>query len=170
MTDHALVLNASYEPLGIVSSHRAVNLLLSEKATVLEAGERLIRSASVSLAEPSVVLLTRYVKVPRRRVQLTKRALLARDNYTCAYCHKRGDTLDHVVPRSRGGEHSWKNLVAACVRCNNRKADHLLEELGWKLDFDPYEPYASPVVNLDKHPAWTAYLASWGAPQEQLAS
>ncbi len=165
MTDHALVLNASYEPLAVVSSHRAVALLLNDKATLLEAGEQQIRSASLSLSAPSVVLLTRYVRVPRRRVQLTKRSLLARDKYTCAYCGKRGDTLDHVVPRSRGGVHAWTNLVAACVKCNNKKADHLLEEIGWKLTFEPFEPHASPVANLDKHPAWTTYLSTWSAPQ-----
>jgi 5-methylcytosine-specific restriction endonuclease McrA len=169
MTDRALVLNASYEPLGIVSSHRAVALLLNDKATMLEAGDEVFRSESLSLSSPSVVLLTRYVRVPRRRVQLTKRALLLRDDFTCAYCRRRGETLDHVVPRSRGGTHSWTNLVAACVRCNNKKADHLLEEIGWTLSFEPYEPHMSPIANVDRHPAWTSYLSVWHEP-DALAS
>src|ERR1700742_3800690 len=115
----ALVLNATYEPLCVVPMRRAVVLVLAEKAVVLEAGETVMHSASASIQVPSVVRLSRYVRVPYRRdVPLTRRAVLDRDAHTCVYCGVRADTIDHVRPRSRGGQHHWTNVVAACARGN----------------------------------------------------
>ncbi|MDR2987202.1 MAG: HNH endonuclease, partial [Nocardiopsaceae bacterium] len=131
-----LLLNITYEPLTTVGLHRAVGLVLTEKAEIVhnESSGRMLHSASVNLAVPSVIRLCRYVRVPHRnRVPLTRAALMRRDNYLCAYCGLSADTIAHVVPRRRGGAPVWENCVASCPRCNHRKADRLVEELGWKL-------------------------------------
>jgi 5-methylcytosine-specific restriction endonuclease McrA len=162
----SLVLNATYEPLCVVSLRRAVVLVLAEKATVIEASDAVLHSERLALAAPSVVRLSRYVRVPyRHAAPLTRRAVFERDGHRCAYCTGRAETLDHVVPRSRGGAHSWANVVAACSRCNHRKADRLLAELGWALPFAPRPP-ASTVALLvgyaRREPAWEPYLgARW---------
>jgi 5-methylcytosine-specific restriction endonuclease McrA len=157
-----LVLNASYEPLCVVPLRRAVVLVLAEKATVVEAGDGLLRSERQAVPIPSVVRLTRYVRVPyRRMVPVTRRAVLERDGHRCAYCARRAESIDHVVPRSRGGTHEWANVVAACRRCNHRKADRLLPELGWALPFTPATPPATValVIGLARRdPAWEQYL------------
>lgn len=162
-----LVLNATYEPLCVVPLRRAVVLVLAEKATVLEAGTAVLHSERMSLPAPSVVRLSRYVRVPfHRGVPLSRRAVFERDDWTCAYCRARAETLDHVVPRSRGGLHEWANVVAACRRCNHRKADRLLAELGWTLSPVPRAP-ASTVALLvgyaRRDPAWVPYLSAWPA-------
>src|SRR5579863_1476300 len=138
-----LLLNITYEPLTTVGLHRAVGLVLADKAEILhdEASGQVLHSASTKLAVPSVIRLRRYVKVPHRnRVPLTRAALMRRDAYMCAYCGAAADTIDHVVPRSRGGAHAWENCVASCTKCNHRKADRLIEELGWTLRWDPLAP------------------------------
>jgi 5-methylcytosine-specific restriction endonuclease McrA len=158
----ALVLNATYEPLCVVPLRRAVVLVLAEKAVVIEAGVGVMRSERRSMPVPTVVRLSRYVRVPyRREVPLTRRAVLDRDRHACVYCDSRADTIDHVRPRSRGGEHSWTNVVAACARCNHRKGDRLLQELGWHLAVPPVQPPATVAVVLGwtkRDPAWGRYL------------
>ncbi len=158
----ALVLNATYEPLCVVPLRRAVVLVLAEKAIVVEAGDGLMRSASTSIPVPTVVRLAHYVRVPyRREVPLTRRAVLDRDRHTCVYCGVRADTIDHVRPRSRGGLHSWTNVVAACARCNHRKGDRLLSELGWHLATTPAQPPATVAVVMGwtkRDPSWQRYL------------
>ena len=163
-----LVLNASYEPLCVVPVRRAVVLLLLEKAVVEQGTEALVRSERLTLVAPSVVRLQRYVRVPRRtRVPITRRAVLARDRDRCAYCQGRADTIDHVVPRSRSGLHAWENVVAACARCNHRKADRLLAELGWELRFTPRVPHgAVAAVGHVRHPDWEPYLLARGDDAE----
>lgn len=159
----ALVLNATYEPLCVVPLRRAVVLVLAEKAVVIEAAEGLLRSERMSMPVPSVVRLSRYVRVPyRREVPLTRRAVLDRDGHLCVYCGTRADTIDHVRPRSRGGEHVWTNVVAACARCNHRKGDRLLGELGWHLSLSPKQPPATVAVVLGwakRDPSWQRYLS-----------
>jgi 5-methylcytosine-specific restriction endonuclease McrA len=158
----ALVLNATYEPLCVVPLRRAVVLVLAEKAIVVEAGEGVMRSERQSIQVPTVVRLSRYVRVPyRREVPLTRRAVLDRDQHSCAYCGTRADTIDHVRPRARGGEHTWTNVVAACARCNHRKGDRMLDELGWHLATPPAQPPATVAVVLGwtkRDPAWSRYL------------
>src|ERR1700761_4547370 len=137
----ALVLNATYEPLCVVPLRRAVVLVLAEKATVIEVGGSVVRSAELALPAPSVVRLARYVRVPyRHQVPVSRRAIFQRDGHRCAYCTGRAETIDHVLPKSRGGLHEWGNVVAACARCNHRKADRLLSEIGWTLPFVPDAP------------------------------
>jgi 5-methylcytosine-specific restriction endonuclease McrA len=137
----ALVLNASYEPLCVVSQRRAVVLLLQAKAESVEDSDHLMHSAQRSIPAPTVVRLTRYVRVPYRDgVPLTRKAVLARDGGRCVYCGAAATSLDHVVPRSRGGAHTWENVVAACHRCNHTKADRRLSDLGWRLSRPPKAP------------------------------
>ncbi|HJQ00031.1 MAG TPA: HNH endonuclease [Jatrophihabitans sp.] len=165
-----LVLNASYEPLCVVPIRRAVVLILAEKAYVVEAGGGYLHSAHRQVPVPQVVRLARYVRVPyRRQVPLTRRAVLARDAHRCVYCTVRADTIDHVVPRSRGGRNEWTNVVAACARCNHRKGDRLLGEIGWSLPRVPIQPSASVALVLGwakRDPSWDRYLGHDIAPCE----
>jgi 5-methylcytosine-specific restriction endonuclease McrA len=169
-----LVLNASYEPLCVVPMRRAVVLVLAEKAFVVEAGQGYLHSARTSVPVPQVVRLARYVRVPyRRQLPLTRRAVLARDAHRCVYCTVRADTIDHVVPRSRGGRNEWTNVVAACARCNHRKGDRLLSEIGWSLPRMPVQPSAHVALVLGwakRDPSWDRYLGLQDAALDLTAS
>jgi len=137
----ALVLNATFEPLCVVSTRRALLLLIDEKAEQVHATDRIFRAERVAFAEPSVVRLRYYVKVPyRARVALNRRAVFARDGHRCQYCGDSAENIDHVIPRSRGGLHVWDNVVASCRPCNARKRDHLVEETGMRLKRPPSVP------------------------------
>lgn len=159
----ALVLNATYEPIAVVPTRRAIILVLTDKADIVEAGDDEWRSAATAVPVPVVVRLRRYVRIPyRARVPLTRTNLLARDNHRCAYCPARATTIDHVVPRSKGGLHRWENVVAACERCNGRKGDKTLAQLGWRLPFTPKAPHGRAWLVIgytDRVPAWEPYLA-----------
>lgn len=158
-----LLLNASYEPLHVVPSRRAVVLVLSGKADVVAQSDVTIHSEHLSVPVPSVIRLRYFVRVPyRAHLPLTRRNVVARDGGRCAYCGHRGDTVDHVVPRSRGGEHVWQNVVAACRRCNGTKADRTLGELGWQLRVTPHAPsrWSWLLVDVSAHPTWEPWLAT----------
>lgn len=136
-----LVLNAGFEPLAIISDRRAVVLVLGRRATILKAVGEPMRSPHGEFPRPSVILLGRYVRpAPRRPRAVSRRGVLHRDAHRCLYCGEHASTVDHVMPRSRGGESSWSNLVACCRACNHRKADRTLEEMGWKLPRTPRAP------------------------------
>jgi 5-methylcytosine-specific restriction endonuclease McrA len=137
----ALVLNASDAPLAVVSARRAVVLVIKDKAEVVASNGMIFRSEHLELEAPSVVRLRHFVKVPfRTRAPLTRRAVFARDAWSCQYCGATAENLDHVIPRSRGGEHIWENVVAACRRCNAKKESHLLSEAGMRLARQPFAP------------------------------
>ncbi len=141
MLGRALVLNATFEPLCVVSSRRALILVLDDKAELVHAAASEFRSARASFPEPSVVRLAQYVRVPRQmRVAITRRSVFARDGHRCQYCGAQAENIDHVVPRSRGGTHTWENVVAACRRCNAAKEDQFLEESGFVLRRTPRAP------------------------------
>lgn len=161
----ALVLNASYEPLSIVSARRAVCLLLDEKAEMIEADElAVLRSARLVIPEPAVVKLRYMVKAPRRSVAtVSRRAVFARDGYECQYCGGRADSIDHVVPRSRGGGHNWENLAAACRVCNMTKRDRTPDEAGMRLLRPCRAPRSAAWVALGVTfvpEVWKPYLAA----------
>lgn len=145
-----LVLNASYEPLNITSWRRAVVLLIKGKAEQLENNERLIYT---DFPLPSVIRLRHYVRVPYKEIPLTRRNILERDRHTCQYCRYKGEqlTLDHVIPRSRGGGDTWENLVTACVRCNVKKGNRTPKEAQMNLRYPPRRPYSSLQFELVKH-------------------
>src|SRR5579862_4247881 len=140
-SNRALVLNATFEPLGIVSSRRALLLVLATRAELVHATEAVFHAERVALPEPSVVRLARYVRVPHNRmVAVNRRTVFARDGHRCQYCGSTAESIDHVMPRSRGGLHAWDNVVAACRRCNTRKEDRLPHEAGLVLRSAPMAP------------------------------
>jgi 5-methylcytosine-specific restriction endonuclease McrA len=159
-----LVLNASFEPLNVCSVRRAVVLILKEKAEMLEQGERSIHSESMTLPHPLVIRLVTYVRVPRDRAKrrITRRAVFARDSWTCQYCGTTSHlTVDHVIPRSRGGPSDWENIVTSCAPCNRRKGNRTPVETGVHPRRTPKAPgpaifirVAAPVVPA----AWQQYL------------
>jgi 5-methylcytosine-specific restriction endonuclease McrA len=137
----ALVLNASYEPLCVVPTRRALLLVLQAKAELVSATGRVLHSARCALDEPSVVRLRYHVRVPHQaHVPLSRRAVFVRDGHRCQYCGAPAENIDHIVPRSKGGPHSWDNVVAACRRCNARKRDHFLDQSGMRLRHPPTVP------------------------------
>jgi 5-methylcytosine-specific restriction endonuclease McrA len=132
-----LVLNASYEPINICAARRALVLVLKGVASAEEHTQDQLVSARRKMALPSVIRLLEYRRIPQQARALSRKNILMRDRYACQYCHKSGNsaqlTLDHVLPRSRGGESTWENLVACCHTCNNRKGSRTPEEAGMKL-------------------------------------
>ena len=145
----SLVLNATYEPLSVVPGRRAIVLVLDEKADVVHDTGNRVHSEHLTVPIPSVIRLRYFVKVPYgRRAALNRRAVFARDRHLCQYCGERAESLDHVVPRSRGGEHSWENVVAACRPCNMRKRDRLLAETSMRLARHPQPPRELTWVTL----------------------
>jgi 5-methylcytosine-specific restriction endonuclease McrA len=158
----ALVLNATYEPLCVVPTRRALVLVLDSKAELLSATERVFHSERAAFEEPSVVRLVYYVKVPyQARVALNRRAVFARDNHRCQYCGAAAENLDHVVPRSKGGTHTWENVVAACRPCNTRKEDRLLHETSLTLRRKPIAPRERGWILVaagSVRPDWEPYL------------
>jgi len=141
-----LVLNATYEPLSIVSVQRAVVLLLKEKAELIEAASERLHAERASLPVPLVIRLVYYVRIPRHiALAPTRHSVLVRDNFTCQYCGatpgRSGLSLDHVLPRSRGGQTTWDNVVAACRPCNMRKGSRTPEEAGIALRRSPGRPH-----------------------------
>lgn len=169
-TSATLLLNATFEPLCVVSSRRAIVLVLAEKAEPVDSAADVVHAATVSLAVPVVVRLTRYVRVPYpSSVPLSRRAVFTRDGQTCVYCGGSATSIDHVVPRSRGGTHSWDNVVAACRRCNHTKADRSLAELGWSLPHPPRTPTGAAWRLLGHRtvdPRWREWL---GVPESVSA-
>ncbi len=158
----SLVLNASYEPLGTVAARRAVVLVLGGKADCVHPSGLVLHAERIEVAVPSVVRLRSFVHVPvRRRVAVSRRAVMARDGHRCQYCGAHADSIDHVTPRSKGGEHTWDNVVAACRPCNVRKRDRLLHESGMRLRHRPVVPNGiiwSIVAGGSVPDAWSEYL------------
>ncbi len=160
-----LVLNATYEPINVCTVRRAAVLVLKEKAEVLERGKQALRSEKLTLERPMVIRLITFVRIPRdaHRRKITRRAVLARDSWTCQYCGSRkpGLTVDHVIPRSRGGKSVWENIVASCASCNRRKGNRLPREIQMHPASRPSAPgptvfirIASPTIPR----AWRQYL------------
>jgi 5-methylcytosine-specific restriction endonuclease McrA len=166
ISGRVLVLNASYEPLNVCSVRRAVVLVLKEKAELLEIGERKLHSEHTTFPHPVVIRLVTYVRVPRdsRSRRITRRAVFARDSWTCQYCGTTSHlTVDHVIPRSRGGASDWENIVTSCAPCNRRKGNRTPVETGMHPRRKPRMPgptifirVAAPVVP----PAWQQYLVT----------
>jgi 5-methylcytosine-specific restriction endonuclease McrA len=158
----ALVLNATFEPLCVVSARRAIVLVLKEKAEVVHASEHEYHSARAVIPAPSVIRLNYFVKVPfRARASLNRRAVFARDGHKCQYCGATAENIDHVIPRSRGGEHVWENVVAACRPCNTRKEDRFAHEAGLTLGRRPAVPRELTWIIVavgTVHPHWEPYL------------
>src|ERR671925_411911 len=164
-----LVLNASYEPLNVCTVRRAHVLVFKGKAEVIEQLEQPLRAAAAAFPWPHVIRLVTYVHVPRAaQRKISRRALFARDGWRCVYCGSSGGrlTLDHVVPRSRGGESIWENVVTSCAPCNLRKGNRLPEEVSMTIRIPPRPPAPVLFIRLaaPKIPhTWAPYLDSFGA-------
>ena len=160
-----LVLNQSYEPLTICRARRAIVLVYQGKAEMLENGVGFVYTISNSFELPSVIRLAYMVKRPYRQKKLTRYEVFNRDKYTCQYCGKetRQLTLDHVIPRYRSGQHTWENVVSACVPCNRRKAGRTPQEAGMKLLRKPSRPsdnllFSIPYHYRQRRDEWQKYL------------
>jgi 5-methylcytosine-specific restriction endonuclease McrA len=166
---NVLVLNASYEPLNVTSVRRAYVLVFKGKAELIEQLDQPLHSASDTYPWPHVIRLVQYVRVPRAvQRKISRRALFARDNWRCAYCGTASGklTLDHVVPRSRGGDSVWENVVTSCAPCNLKKGDRLPHEVSMELRYTPKPPTPVLFIRLaaPKIPeGWQPYLAAFGA-------
>jgi 5-methylcytosine-specific restriction endonuclease McrA len=161
-----LLLNATYEPLRVISWQNAVCMFFMGKVEVVEEYEHDIRSVSIAIKAPAVVRLVKFFKGGRRAPPLSRANVLARDNFQCQYCSTeltpKESTLDHVLPRSRGGKTTWENIVCACAACNRKKGGLTPKEARMKLLKDPIKPEWLPVLNIrlngNIHPSWFIFL------------
>lgn len=142
MSEQVLVLNQDFEPLNVCHSHRAIVLVEAGKAEIVADGRGYIITPSARFPKPSVIRLAHQIHRPRPRIRLSRRAIFRRDGYRCQYCGREMAhlTLDHIIPRSRGGAHGWTNLVSACASCNRRKGGKTIEEAHMRLLIKPVEP------------------------------
>jgi 5-methylcytosine-specific restriction endonuclease McrA len=157
----ALVLNASFEALSVVPARRALLLVLSSKAEIVHSADGVFRSERTTFPSPSVVRLLNYVKISyKSETTLNRRAVFIRDGGKCQYCDSPADSIDHVVPRSRGGGHRWDNVVAACSACNSRKRDRYLDETNLILRSKPVAPRRQLLLadGMKSEPDWVQYL------------
>ena len=158
-----LLLNATYEPMKVISWQRAITLLFLNKAEMVESYDEVIRSISHAVRKPAVVRLRRYARQDRS-VKFSRENVYRRDDFSCQYCGARPGaaalTLDHVVPRARGGKTEWTNIVTACVRCNAVKADRTPEQARMPLPRRPFKPASMPMLATHecRHPGWRDYL------------
>ncbi len=159
-----LVLNQNFEPLNVYNVRRALVLLGRDKAETIENGRGYLHSATEIFEIPSVIRLGYLIHRPRPQGRLTRRDIFLRDKFTCQYCGNQSKdlTLDHVLPRHRGGTHEWDNVVAACKRCNHKKAGHTPEEARMYLRHDPYQPTYSYFRTfyhyLERNEGWRKFI------------
>ena len=165
--DHSLLLSAGYEPVKVIPWKKAITLVVLGKVEVLEEYDKEVHSPTVTYRLPSVIKLNRFFKPIPRKVKFSRHNLFSRDNYTCQYCHKTFPahqlTYDHVVPRSKGGNTTWTNVVTSCQRCNLRKGNKPLHALNVELLNKPVEPRWVPefmtIMDIDHTPnSWANYL------------
>jgi len=166
LNSSVLVLNQSYEPLDLCRTRRAIVLVIRGKAEVLENSRGELRSVQCSFQIPSVIRVVYLVKRPHRQKRLSRFEVFNRDHYTCQYCGRQSRelTLDHVVPRRRGGEHTWENVVSACIPCNRHKGGRTPQEAGMRLAHQPRAPrndgFTIPYYLLNSRVEWRKYLPS----------
>ena len=159
-----LVLNASYEAINVTSARRALTLVFKGAAIVEEVSAYTIRTAKIHVPVPSVVRLVRYRRMPRQNRAVSRKGIMLRDQSSCQYCRSvlpaKSLTLDHVIPRSRGGPSTWENLVACCLDCNNRKGDRTPDEAGMTLVKIPRQIsiHAKHRLLAGDAAAWNRYL------------
>ena len=158
-----LLLNSTYEPLTVVPARRALNLIFSKKAHAVEESNNFMSTVRAKIRVPSVIQIVYFVKKPYSKPKFSKRSVFIRDNYQCQYCgkHSTKPTIDHVIPRSKGGRNDWANAVTACHECNNKKGDRALKEAGMKLIRTPKEPQYmvySTIITPTRMKKWERYF------------
>jgi 5-methylcytosine-specific restriction endonuclease McrA len=170
--ESVLLLNVTYEPVQMISVRRAVNLLLTGKVEAVEGVAQRLRTPNIIFEVPSVLRLTRYINVPQRGASWSKHGVLKRDQFTCIFCgvqigeqrggrnYNRADfTVDHIIPRSRGGLNTWSNTACACYYCNQRKGSRTAHEAGMRLLFEPKRPRVNYLVVASSLPEeWKKYF------------
>ena len=167
MNEPVLLLNANFEPLNVCSTRRAFGLVFKGKAEMVLNGRGVIRTVRKNYPRPSVIRLGYMVKRPRPRVRLSKREIFRRDGHACQYCGSKARhlTIDHVIPRHKGGDHLWINLVTACASCNLKKGGRTLQEARMSLRRAPLEPSASALYlygsHLPENEEWEQFLEGW---------
>ena len=165
MSAPVLLLNASYEPLRTIPWERAIVLIVEKRAELVTSVDgKQLRSPSKTFPWPSVIRLLEFVKIPfrKKKIPITKKNILLRDGYECCFCAKRrADSVDHLIPKSRGGENSWMNLVASCKPCNVKKNNRTPKEANMAMRFQPYEPldHGRLSLGIPARPDWAEYLA-----------
>ena len=164
LAERTLVLDVGFRPLSIVSVRRALLLVLAEKAEIIHESQHVVRSEKLEFWAPSVARLRYHVGAPyRRRAALHRKAVFVRDDYLCQYCGRRAECIDHVHPRSKGGEHTWENVVACCRICNVAKGDTLPENSRFHLQRVPRAPESIAVAVALRRggpPEWDNYISS----------
>jgi 5-methylcytosine-specific restriction endonuclease McrA len=167
--ERVLLLNASYEPIRIISLHRAIYLMFEDKVDVVESRDGEIRSPSISYPKPSIIRLRKYVHIPpgKKDVPMSNRRIFDRDGYQCAYClteltHSTA-TVDHIHPRSKGGKHEWTNVITSCKPCNAKKGNKLLKDLpNYTMHYQPMKPDGNPkrwlIMSPKERGNWEEYL------------
>jgi len=165
--DNVLVLNANFEPINVCNLQRAICLMVMEKATLVENGRGEIHTVNRIYPRPSVIRLQKMIHRPRPQAKLTRKEVFRRDSYTCQYCGGSAQqlTLDHVLPKHLGGEHTWANIVTACPRCNHIKGGRTLQQAGMKLLKKPDEPPSTAyyIYNhyISAYQEWEPFLLGW---------
>jgi 5-methylcytosine-specific restriction endonuclease McrA len=160
----ALMLNATYEPLSVVPVRRAIVLVLRGRADVVASNGRVWHSERRAISSPSVIRLRHFVRIPySRRVPLNRKTVFHRDAFTCQYCARHAENIDHVVPKSQGGSHTWGNVVACCRRCNTKKGGRTPRQAGLQLRRQPVAPREQSsllvATGSDPDPSWEPYIA-----------
>jgi 5-methylcytosine-specific restriction endonuclease McrA len=167
VNEPVLLLNANFEPLNVCTTRRAIGMLHKGKAQMLLNGRGYIRTVREKYPRPSVIRLDYMIKRPRPRVRLSKREVFRRDDHACQYCGSKVIrlTLDHVMPRHRGGRHDWLNLVTACPSCNLKKGGRTLDQAHMSLRHKPSEPRPSAIylygAHLPENEEWRQFLEGW---------
>jgi 5-methylcytosine-specific restriction endonuclease McrA len=180
------VLNDNYQPLNVTNARRALGLLCVGKAHVVESDSKVYRSERLSIELPTVVRLNHHVRRPMPMLRVSRKSIFARDHHICQYCGAKNVplTIDHVIPRERGGGDDWTNLVCCCTKCNNKKGNRMPEQAGMRIRRLPFRPKLLPYISYTKflaaaaNPAWRPYLAPYAdlpklersAPKSPLAT
>jgi 5-methylcytosine-specific restriction endonuclease McrA len=161
--DKVLVLNADYTPINVTSQQRGFNLVYKGKAEVLKSSDNPIYAGYENFVRPLIIRLLKYVKYKIRNIKVNRTRIFRRDNEECVYCGSTKQlTLDHVIPRSRGGSNSWDNLVTCCHNCNVRKANKTPQEANMSMTKKPYEPsFFSDFLNNSIEKIWNEYKISF---------
>ncbi len=163
LSKKVLLLNSSYEPISIINSKKAIIMLMLNKVDYIEKSNKIIKSEKLKVLLPIIVKLKSFVYLKKRKIALTRQNIFKRDHYMCQYCGKKTKdlTIDHVIPKIKGGVDSWENLVSACVKCNLSKADNYIKDINMPLLNKPKKPhfliYMQGCVN-NEYKSWKPYL------------
>ena len=167
LAEPVLILNANFEPLHVSNTRRALGLIISGKAEVIINGRGTVHTSQSTFGIPSIIRLSYMIKRPRPRINMSKREIMRRDQYTCQYCGTKSHdlTIDHVKPKHAGGQHTWTNIVAACGPCNRKKGGRTPEQAHMPLKRPPFEPRPSAVYRfgryLKRREEWDQFLQGW---------